>query len=677
VHIIFYLNFKIDMIKIYPKKIFLLFHFVLFAFTIYAQEKVDFLNNKHRGRIEDMQLSRDNKYLLSIGFEGQVKKWDIQTGELTGELGAHSVYGESIAISNDNKYLFTSGGDRVLRKWDFQTYECIKSVDFDKNARFVYSPAKDMLAVADWGNALKILDAKSLTIVKELKGIEGFLNAIAFSKDGKCVAFGTKPHKIQIYDTETWKLIMETPSYNSVIMDVQFLDDNRILVAPKLEPVEIWNIPNQKLICSLQNSKGDNKVVYNEKKKICIGCTSGKYLSWELSSGKVLSGIACKDLIKTILPARNDEEIFVGDYKGNITLVNYKTGKTIRKFGKEALKIIAIRYLKDNDIAIYTSEGNVVRLNKGFEPDLCYTSKYQPTGSQYIFFSDNMDCIYYNGWSGIELQNKNFYKNYKIEQWGFEYEYKNNLLVFNRKNNLNLVQVSQSEQIDSICSSDFISTWELSSVTNEAFIVSYPYSGILVYDVQSKKLKYTLTTGDISNPCVDISVSVDGSILFCVLQNGDVQLWDLISRKIIYSLHDPKMNRIKLSPDTKNFLLYGFFGKYQLYNTQTGKLIRELDNYPSALIKDNLVFSSNSQYVAIINADQCLNIFRLSDGSCLITGGDIFLNVSAVSFNRNNTLVSFVSFENTVIVWDLTTNKEIKRFSLDENNGQISIRMKN
>ena len=71
--------------------------------------------------IQNLNVSKDGKFLSGAGFFGIVKIWDVQSGKLIHQLKGHQGGIYSTAFSPDGKLLASCGMDNTIRIWDLKS----------------------------------------------------------------------------------------------------------------------------------------------------------------------------------------------------------------------------------------------------------------------------------------------------------------------------------------------------------------------------------------------------------------------------------------------------------------------------------------------------------------------------------------------------------------------------
>lgn len=240
---------------IYPKQLLLLFMIMFLSLessTIFIAQNATFLRinpNGHMGQIRDLEISNDNKYVITCSFDKTIKKWEVETGKIVMEYRGHIGQGSDgmvyqIALSPDNKYLATGG-------W--------------------YGATDESEVLGD----IRIFDFKTGKMIKVLKGHEGTPVGMGFSNDSKYLICGDENSTIIKWDVESGKavskFIYHPVEYGKTLYKLEVKNDF-ILSIDWVGHVCLWDINNSKKPLKIEK-KFIKKALFNDIGPIAISPT--------------------------------------------------------------------------------------------------------------------------------------------------------------------------------------------------------------------------------------------------------------------------------------------------------------------------------------------------------------------------------------------------------------------
>ncbi len=163
-------------------------------------------------------VSPDAQTLISSTSDGQIKLWDIPTGQFQRSFPSVNdwdaiktmQFTSALAVSQNSRQLASGGFGGTIRLWNMQTGKLIRAFSghgAQPVSALALSTSNKVLVSGSSDSQIKIWRLRDALSVQTLKGHRGEISALSVSPDGAFLVSGSEDHTIRIWQLETGKLL--------------------------------------------------------------------------------------------------------------------------------------------------------------------------------------------------------------------------------------------------------------------------------------------------------------------------------------------------------------------------------------------------------------------------------------------------------------------------------------
>ena len=198
----------------------------------------------HEAPVIRVALSPDGATLVSVSNDGEVRIWDVASGQTTQTFSTGGEKLVAAAVSDDARVLAVVDEAGAVGLWDLETQGQIRSFDPAEDSRLAVALNADgSLVAAGNGTGAQVWNVDSGELVQPLTGYwedpeeqedwvghDEEVTALAFTPDSQIVASGSEDTTVLFWEVETGELDADSEGHWATVTTMVFDEEGSTLL---------------------------------------------------------------------------------------------------------------------------------------------------------------------------------------------------------------------------------------------------------------------------------------------------------------------------------------------------------------------------------------------------------------------------------------------------------------
>ena len=282
------------------------------------------------------------KFLVA-GTHGEVAVIDEAKSEVVAHLSGQSAHVTAVAFSRDGKRLAVASGEpaksAVVKLYVVTEagpkFELKGELIGAKDLQYAldFAPDNKTLATAGYDRVIRLWDADTLKVARELKDHSDTIYGVAFSPDGKLLASGSADRAVKVWNPETGKRLYTLGDPTDWVYALVWHPDGKRLAAAGVDrSIRVWEANGEggKLVHSVfAHTQPVTRLAYSKDRQFLYSISEGPNLKkWD--AAKMVEKFVFPPQKETMLSLAlrpDGKQVAIGRYDGVLQLIDADTGK--------------------------------------------------------------------------------------------------------------------------------------------------------------------------------------------------------------------------------------------------------------------------------------------------------------------------------------------------------------
>jgi len=254
----------------------------------------------HDAGVIAMDLSDDERLLLSGAWDGTARLWDVETGEMLVQITLDALAIPGVDISPDGTHALIAafmrdmlGGGQVVYEYDLTTGEEMRQFVGHSGPVLAAAYSPDGSLILTGGGSLTgrgeaiLWDAASGAQIRTFDGVHtSAVDDVVFSQDGRLALTAGQDFLLALWEVATGAELYSFVGHSDVARSVIFSPDEQTIISASFDDtVRLWDVATGTQILALEGHSNDVfAVAYRHGTDTLLSSgRDGQIIEWEVA----------------------------------------------------------------------------------------------------------------------------------------------------------------------------------------------------------------------------------------------------------------------------------------------------------------------------------------------------------------------------------------------------------
>lgn len=196
-------------------------------------------------------ISPNGNYIISVFDDKTIRICNLLTGEVIRTLENHKGNVELLSISSDEKYLACSTLDHIIKIWEFNNGKLVQKImgGVNRISDIIFSPKNNYFISESYTEEFKesFVQVWELVTGKLVSALEGraYLDSAVISPNEKYIVSAVNSlrppdYSIKLWELSTGKLIQQLYGHEEIVFKIIFSSDGNYLISSSNDKIIKW-----------------------------------------------------------------------------------------------------------------------------------------------------------------------------------------------------------------------------------------------------------------------------------------------------------------------------------------------------------------------------------------------------------------------------------------------------